>query len=409
MFKRGSDPWITLSIVGLLLFGSLMILSVSQGGTVGSVQTQLSTAAKQGIFIVISYVLMLWLDHIFSYSLLKHLRLFLYVIFYGLMVYTLIAGVENYGSKAWINVGPFSLQPSELAKPLLLASMSYSVYKAQKTQQTGQGFFHLFKVPLLNMLATCVFLALQKDYGSMLIYLGIGLVCVLIPSWNSLKKTQFVIKILTVCLVGAACFTLAYSSVITETLAQIPGVSHIAIRIENMKDPYRDVYGEGYQPANSLYGIADAGLFGKGLGNSARKYGYLTQAESDYILAIVIEETGVIGLSIIVILYAIIVYRLFLYAFKAYWMADKVLLCGCAAYLLLHFVINIGGVGALIPMTGVPLLFISSGGTALIAVSMAMGMAQARIAAIRMREIKVQKNKQTTFAQKRGHFNDIRA
>ena len=101
----------------------------------------------------------------------------------------------------------------------------------------------------------------------------------------------------------------------SQILKQTP-FSHIATRVENFKDPYKDVYGNGYQPANSLYGIASSDIIGKGIGNSARKYGYLTQADNDYILAVLIEETGIFGLGLLVILYSILIGKLFYYAFK---------------------------------------------------------------------------------------------
>lgn len=163
--------------------------------------------------------------------------------------------------------------------------------------------------------------------------------------------------------------------------------AHIAVRVENFKDPYNDVYGDGYQPANSLYGIASSNIVGKGIGNSARKYGYLTQADNDYILAVLIEETGIFGLFGLVILYGIIEFRLFYYAFKTSENMYKIILGGAGVYLFMHFFLNAGGVASLIPFTGVPLLFISSGGTSLISVMLTMGLAQNCICAIRRREM----------------------
>ena len=162
---------------------------------------------------------------------------------------------------------------------------------------------------------------------------------------------------------------------------------HIAVRVENFKDPYNDVYGDGYQPANSLYGIASSNIVGKGIGNSARKYGYLTQADNDYILAVLIEETGIFGLFGLVILYGIIEFRLFYYAFKTSENMYKIILGGAGVYLFMHFFLNAGGVASLIPFTGVPLLFISSGGTSLISIMLTMGLAQNCICAIRRREM----------------------
>ena len=146
-------------------------------------------------------------------------------------------------------------------------------------------------------------------------------------------------------------------------------------------------YGEGYQPANSLYGIGSSNFFGRGIGNSMRKFGYLTQAENDYILAVIIEETGVFGLGLIVFFYFVLVYRLFYYALRTNELTYKVTLVGIATYISMHFILNVGGVACLIPFTGVPLLFISSGGSSLFAVSFSIGIAQSCIRRIRNKEM----------------------
>lgn len=138
-----------------------------------------------------------------------------------------------------------------------------------------------------------------------------------------------------------------------EILKHTP-FAHIAVRVENFKNPYNDVYGDGYQPANSLYGIASSNIVGKGIGNSARKYGYLTQADNDYILAVLIEETGIFGLFGLVILYGIIEFRLFYYAFKTSEDMYKIILGGAGVYLFMHFFLNAGGVASLIPLPEYP-------------------------------------------------------
>lgn len=122
---------------------------------------------------------------------------------------------------------------------------------------------------------------------------------------------------------------------------------------------------------------------GKGIGQSQQKFGFLTQADNDFILAIVIEELGIFGLALIVIGYSIIIQRLFHYAYRTKSEGYKIILIGTAMYIFLHFFLNVGGVGGLIPLTGVPLLFISSGGSALMSIMCAIGIAQAIIAKIR--------------------------
>ena len=154
-------------------------------------------------------------------------------------------------------------------------------------------------------------------------------------------------------------------------------------RFEASMNPFQDIYGTGYQLVNGLYAIANGGLGGLGFTHSTQKFGYLTQASSDYIFAITSEELGIIGLFIIVLGYGIVIYRLVYYALRTRSEGYKIILMGTAFYILLHFILNIGGVTGLIPLTGVPLLFISSGGSSLMSVMSAIGIAQAVISRIR--------------------------
>lgn len=362
-----------------------MQISVAQGQSVGTGAAMLSELVKQGVFLILSVFLIWLMDKSFGWDKYGFLEWPILMIYIGLMFFTAFMGTENMGSRAWIMVGSFSFQPSELGKVLIILSVAYAVYDAKRHGRAREGFWEMFKVPLIFSFANAAALFLQKDFGSMTIFLGIGLICMLVPNFPGLRRTQHRLKMAVLALAVTGTLAMAFSSQLTTYMASVPGISHIAVRIENMKDPYRDIYNDGYQPANSLYGIGDAGVMGKGLGNSARKYGYLTQAESDYIFAITIEETGLIGLVLICFFYGVIVWRLFYYAFRTNRISDKVILCGTAAYLLLHFIINIGGVGGLIPMTGVPLLFISGGGSALISLSLMIGIALNCIARINTR------------------------
>jgi cell division protein FtsW len=152
-------------------------------------------------------------------------------------------------------------------------------------------------------------LVLQKDLGTLSILAMTYLACVEIPTFPVLKKTQnrIIVALLVLIVLGVGLFFV--TNIGTNIIAQTP-FSHVATRIENAKNPYNDIYGEGYQPANSLYAIGSSNVIGKGLGESSRKYGYLTQADNDYILAVVLEETGIIGFGLIILMYVFLLGRL---------------------------------------------------------------------------------------------------
>ncbi|MDE5757067.1 MAG: FtsW/RodA/SpoVE family cell cycle protein, partial [Allobaculum sp.] len=213
--------------------------------------------------------------------------------------------------------------------------------------------------------------------------LGIGIIGLLIIPYPPLRKVQRRLFWIVVGGIAIVIVGVYFSESFIELFSNVSLVQHIATRIQNMRNPYLSIHDIGYQPANALYAIADAGIFGRGLGNSVRKYGFLTQAESDYILSIVIEETGILGFGLIIIGYGILIWRFIHWALKSNRTSDKVLLTCAASYFMLHFFINVGGVSMLIPMTGVPLLMISAGGSALLSVCFCVGLTQSRISEIR--------------------------
>lgn len=388
----GADPWIFFSMIGLTLFGSLMVVSTAQGVSVGTMNVLLSSLLHQVAYVAAAYVAMIFADHatrlgnVRSPVKNRFFRFGVWVLclaYLGVMVVTALVGVEANGSRAWLGIpGLGTVQPSEFGKPLIILVFAMAVYQSKLHPEYRQSYWRLFRWPILFTLASMAALVLQHDFGTLIIQFVIAFACSMIPGYPGLAKTQnrLMIAAMIMVIIG---LVVIFTPGASDFLTKVPGMSHIATRINNMKNPYQDVYGEGYQPANSLYGIADAGLFGKGLGNSARKYGYLTQAESDYILAVTVEELGIIGLGIISAGYGIIVWRLMKWLRQTDSIPNKVIFAGTMTYLLGQMVINVGGVGALIPMTGVPLLFISSGGSSLLSIYITLGMCQNRISEIR--------------------------
>lgn len=385
--KYGSDPWITGVSFLLMMFGTVMVVSTNMGVTVGSTMTLVTVLIKQIVFMGLAWLVgMIIVSRLFNYRRARFWQIALLLFYTAALIATFVIGIDVNGSRAWIRIGNFmTIQPSEFGKPLLIMCLALAAGSIHLLPEEKRKFGYVFRFPIIMICLSVVFVGgLQKDFGSLAITMLIGFVGILIPSYTSLDKWQrgftiFVATLFILFVVG--CYL---TDAFVDLFGNVGLLRHIAVRIENMKNPYLDIHGDGYQPSNALYAIADGGLKGSGIGTSVRKYGFLTQAESDYILAIIIEELGLFGLSIVVVGYGIIFWRLIHWALRASKQEDKVLLCGVATYFIAHFIVNVGGVSTLIPMTGVPLLLISAGGSALIAVNIALGMAQARISAIRI-------------------------
>ena len=386
MLRKYSDVYINVAVFALIVFGTFMIVSTNVGQTTQNSTVVLTTLIKQVAFLVIAYGCMWATNHVFSFRWFSKIEM-LFILIMAFFMMLPFAFSASGGSQAWIRLpGGVTIQPSEFTKPLLIILIASAVYKAKLKPKLQKNWLTLFRFPLYALGLDIIFLFLQRDLGTMAIVIMIFFVCILVPDFDSISKIQKNFKRLFTIGVLAVVVLFGITNIGTQIIEMTP-FAHVATRIENAKNPYNDIYGEGYQPANSLYGIASSNILGKGIGASARKYGYLTQADNDYILAVTIEETGIFGLGLIVFLYGVIIYRLFYYAFKTNEMVYKVVLVGNATYLFMHFFLNVGGVAALIPFTGVPLLFISSGGSSLMAVCIAVGLSQQCISQIRTKEL----------------------
>ena len=370
-----------LAVLILVTFGFLMIISTSVGNAGDDSLAPVKAGVKQGIFCVISYVMLLFFANNFTMVRAKKLLPVLGMVMMGMLLSTQFF-TGAYGSKAWLQFHiagqAISIQPTEFAKLFMIIVMGVYIEIAGRN---NWDFFTIMKGPLFYFFICFVPIMLQRDMGTLLVFLVLPCICFLVPSHKNLRKAQKYMKVLIV--VGVIAAFALMSDFGVKIFKEIEPLSHIATRIENASDPFLDPYGTGYQPINGLYGIASGGILGKGLGQSTQKYGYLTQSDSDYILAIVIEELGLIGFGIILLCYCLIIQRLFYYALHTKSEGYKIILIGSAFYIFIHFVLNVGGVSGLIPLTGVPLLFISSGGSSLISVMSAIGVSQAIISRIR--------------------------
>ncbi|MBB5182032.1 FtsW/RodA/SpoVE family cell cycle protein [Catenisphaera adipataccumulans] len=380
-----SDGYITLSVLALMVFGSLMIVSTDMGETGTAPLVVLMNIVKQVIFMAVGYGVMCACSKWFSFRRFAFWQYGFMVVLFLLTAATFLFSASG-GSQAWIRLpGGITIQPSEFVKSYMIAVVAAALYQGKRKKGLLNHPGRLFRFPLIVMGVFGLLILAQRDIGTLVILLMIFLTCLLIPSVPSLKVMQKHIKRLLAAGICLAILLFGVTDIGTNIIAQTP-FSHIATRVANAKNPYNDIYGEGYQPANSLYGIASSNIIGRGLGNSSRKYGYLTQADNDYILAIVIEETGIFGLAYIIFFYIAILSRLFHYAMVTNDTGYRVILGGTAMYLFMHFFLNVGGVACFIPFTGVPLLFISSGGSSLIGICAAMGISQNCISKIRRRE-----------------------
>ncbi len=158
-------------------------------------------------------------------------------------------------------------------------------------------------------------------------------------------------------------------------------------------DPFLDEHGAGYQMSNSYYALYNGGLFGRGLGNSITKKGYLPESETDFIFSIIAEEFGLIGALLVLLLLFLMCFRIFQRSVQSQNQQASLILIGVGTWLLVQTSINVGSILGLIPMTGVPLPFVSYGGTSYFILSFAVGLS------LNITSRQMQKNKQVDELQ----------
>ena len=382
----------------LSLFGILMVMSASMGIVQGNVRNLIFTGLKEFVFVVIGYVGMVFMARYFSFNFFKkHFGLITMAVFVLLLSALAFSPVN--GARAWIRLGKITIQPSEFAKIYMMIMIAVRLGDKQRISSKVSAI-DLVSVPFLILMAmSFVIIKLQGDFGSALVIAGITVICFLIPTnqklWPLQKWTMVLIVLAFVCVFF---FTTPTGLNFLSALG-IP--SYMLKRFMSAAEPFKYRYGDSYQLymgiASMVKGV-QAGFFGRGFGNSINKFGYLPEQNTDFISAIVVEELGVFGICIIVVGYATIIYTLLKKSVIFKKERDKILLIGCASYLLIHIILNIGGVTGLIPLTGVPLLLISAGGSGRMAFMMAIGLAQNVIA----------RNQGKRLVQERGtHENRI--
>ena len=383
--SKGVDKGIYFATAVLSVFGIIMIGSSSIGGVSNyGFSWAMRNMIFQSVFVLGGLIIMLFIVRSFFLKFVTwRTTKFIYFIFFALMCVCYFMKEVN-GSKAWIPVfNLFSVQPAEFMKIALILMLSYAfsetdlayVVKGRfRSKQARMDFYQdKFKrcllIPLLYAIAAfLVGVFIQRDLGTSII---IAVICFTI--FMATPRTYYR-KYKKIVWLGVALL-----AVLGGLLGVLVLRGYQMARITAWLDPLSDYFGTGYHLTNSLIAFSGGNLFGKGFGNSTQKFGYIPEAHNDFIGAIIYEELGILGLALIIIPTAFIIFRLLHYAGKVNSDKGRLILIGIATYFFLHLFINLGGVSGLIPMTGVPLLMISSGGSSTVAAFMAIGIAQAII------------------------------
>ncbi len=376
---RKADRGIYISMLILAGFGLLMIASSSMGLTVGRPGRLALILIKQIVFLAGGYYFMAVLANNFRLSFLKSGTFPLWAIGIGAALLFCLLFPAAGGARAWIRVPisgvDISIQPSEFAKVMVILVVAAYCGDVKKIFNVQAD---IIKRPLVFIGAyTFIVLFLQSDMGSAVVIALIAIICAMIPQHPQLRIYQNLLRFLGIIGVGLVLYILSPWG--ETVIKRLPLKAYQINRFLSAFNPFVDMYDTGFQLINGLVSFATGGWLGLGFGNSVRKYTQFPAANTDFILAIVVEELGLVGFLIIFIPYMIIIVQLFRYAMKIKSEQARIILVGTAMYLVIHCLFNIGGVTGMIPLTGVPLLMISSGGSSTLAFMIAVGISQAVI------------------------------
>ena len=275
-----------------------------------------------------------------------------YVVSLTLLLLTAFLGVERNGNQNWLAVGPLAIQPSEIAK-LGLILWAANVY-ARKERRLGSVHHVMIPVVPGMLLATGLVVA-GRDLGTALVLFAILL--------GMLWVVGAPARLFIVCfsVIGAVAVFLAAMD--KERLS----------RITTFSDPFKDFENTGWQPAHGLYALSTGRWFGQGIGASTQKWGYLPEAHTDFIFAVLGEELGLAGTLLIVVLFFTIAFAALRIAMRTDDPFVRYMSFGIVVWLLGQMVINVGMVLAVLPVIGIPLPLVSYGGSALLPSLVALG------------------------------------
>lgn len=264
-------------------------------------------------------------------------------------------GEEINGAKNWLPVpGLGNIQPSEFAKPVMIVTLAvlfeqfYRILRSNNSKRYEKIGIILFVgcfIPILTFL--------QKDLGTMLVMLSVFGVMFLASPIKRVDKFRSILLMVGLAFVGAAMIVLQKGYLLSD--AQMSRFNYF--------NPCSRYETNGYQVCNGFIALNDGGLFGLGIGKSKQKYSYIPEPHTDSVFAIIGEEYGLLRCSLIFMAYIVIIYRILKIANQSNTIRGRFICLGIATYIFVHIFINLGGLFGIIPLTGVPLPFLSYGGT----------------------------------------------
>jgi cell division protein FtsW len=348
------DPVLTGCVLALLGFSVLMVYSTSLSVAEVRYHDSLRIISHWLLYIPLGMAIMWWLSRV-EVMWWRAVSLPILAVAMLLMVAVLIPGLgrEINGAQRWFSLFGLSLQPVELLKPAVILYMAYYMGSfPDRLKQFSTGLAPM----LIVLVAALALLLLQPDFGSVVL---LATVCMGMWFVGGVPIRHLAALLL-------AMLPLATIAMITEPYRMQ--------RLTSFLDPWHDPYGSGYQLIQSMIAFGTGGLFGTGVGQGVQKLFYLPEVFTDFISASIAEELGLMGTLAVIVVFAVLLGRAIWLALQCENMFPRLLILGCTLIIGMAFIINLGAAMGILPTKGMPMPFVSYGGSALIGECILIGL-----------------------------------
>lgn len=376
--RRKAEHYFDYSLLFIILFltgfGLVMIYSASAYDAAGQMDNEYYYLTHQGFAVVLGIIGMFVIS-VIPYHFWERFAVLGYGVSMVLILLVLTPlGIEANGARRWLNLG-ISVQPAEIAKLAMILFLSSMICKMGRNIRTGRGFWFILGMALPH----CILVwKITDNMSSAIIIFGIAFLMLFVAS----PDYKRFVGIGAVCVVGAAL--LVY--MITK-MSSFEGAGFRVERIAAWLDPEAYASGKGFQTLQALYAIGSGGIFGKGLGQSIQKLGFLPEQQNDMIFSIICEELGLFGGIAVILIFVLLIWRLMVIANNASDLFGALLVVGVMGHISIQVILNIAVVTNTIPNTGISLPFISYGGSAAMFMLLEMGLVMSVARGIRLRDV----------------------
>ncbi|MBO4903984.1 MAG: cell division protein FtsW [Lachnospiraceae bacterium] len=348
-------------VIFLLLFGLVMLYSTSSYEANIKFEDSAFYFRKQAIASAIGIVVMLAIM-LLDYHIVQRFAALAYVVSLVLILLVLTPlGYEAGGARRWLNLG-MSLQPAEVAKLALIVFFASVVCRFGEHIKEKRGLIIVLALAIPH--SFCV-LTITQNLSSAIIIFSIVLMMLFVATPQ--YKEYFIIAGIALVIAVAVVLLVKYDVLPTN-------LSYRFARIKAWMDPESYAANKGFQTLQALYAIGSGDIFGKGLGESIQKLGYLPEAQNDMIFSIICEELGLFGAIAIILLFVLLIWRFMVIANNAQDKFGALLVVGVMAHISIQVILNIAVVTNTIPNTGITLPFISYGGSSIVFLLAEMGL-----------------------------------